>query len=106
MNAKLRHIEVDAATAEALEARAAARSMTVPELVAELVEGSGELPSDFEALRAAGRGPWSPEILAEDARRLADYQRTGQGVPWDEVSAWMRSWGTEHELAPPKARKL
>lgn len=106
MNVKLRQIEVDVATADALEAQAAARGMTVPELVAELVEASGELRSDFETLRAAGRGPWSPEILGEDARRLADYQRAGEGVPWDEVRAWVQSWGTNHELSPPKARKL
>ena len=106
MNLKLRQIEVDAETAEALEAQAAARGISVPELVAELIGTSDALPSDLEALRAAGRGPWSPEILAEDARRLADYRRTGEGVPWEEVRAWVQSWGTDGELAPPKARKL
>jgi hypothetical protein len=106
MNVKLRKIEVDAVTAEALEARAAARGMTVAELLADLIGAEASLPRDLEALRAEGRGPWAPEILAEDARRLADFERTGEGVPWDEVRAWMRSWGTPDELPPPRPRKL
>jgi hypothetical protein len=50
--------------------------------------------------------PWSPESLAEDARRLAEFERTRMGVPWDEVKAWMESWRTANELPPPKPRKL
>ena len=106
MNVKLRTIEVDAETASALEERAAARGMTVSEFLAELVGPDGALPQPFEALRAAGRGPWAPEVLAEDARRFADFERTGEGVPWDEVKSWMRSWGTPDEVPPPKPRKL
>lgn len=106
MNVKQRKIEVNAETAEALEARAAARGMTVAELLADLVGAEATLPPDLAALRAEGRGPWAPEILAEDARRLADFERTGEGVPWEEVRAWMRSWGTPHELPAPKPRKL
>ena len=106
MNVKLRKIEVAAETAEALEARAAARGMTVAELLADLVGAEAGLPPDLEALRAEGRGPWAQEFLAEDARRLADFERTGEGVPWEEVRALMRSWGTPHELPAPKPRKL
>jgi len=57
-------------------------------------------------MRAAGRGPWAPEILAEDARRLAAFQNTREGVPWKEIKAWKQSWGTPSELPPPKPRKL
>jgi len=106
MNVKLRIIEIDSETASALEERAAARGMSVAEFLAELVESEHALPPSLDALRASGRGPWAPEILAEDARRLADYERTGEGVPWDEVRTWMRSWGTPNELPPPKSRKL
>lgn len=106
MNVKLRNIEVDAETAEALEAQAAARGTTVRELIADLASSHEVLPSDLEALRLAGKGPWTPEILAEDVRRLADFQRTGEGIPWDEVQAWMHSWGSSEELPPPKPRKL
>jgi hypothetical protein len=106
MNVKLRQIEVDADTAKALEAQAAARGISVQELLADLAGATHDMPADLEALRAAGRGPWAPEILAEDARRLAEFNRTGEGVPWDEVRVWMQSWGTSHELPPPKPRKL
>ncbi len=106
MNVKFRQIEVDAETAEALEAKAAARGVSVPEFIAELVGTASELRTDLETLRAKGQGPWSPAVLAEDARRLADYQKTGEGVPWDEVRAWMQSWGSANELPPPKARRL
>lgn len=67
MNVKLREIEVDAETAEALEARTAAGGITVPELLADMVGIEPEIPPDLEALRSEGRGPWAPEILAEDA---------------------------------------
>ena len=104
MTTKRRKIEVDAKTADVLEARAAARGQTVSELIADLV--SDESSPDLESMRAAGCGPWSPEILAEDARRFADFQRTHEGVPWEDVKAWMKSWGTSNELPPPKPRKL
>jgi hypothetical protein len=106
MNVKLRTIEIDAETASALEERAAARGMTVSEFLAELIGTDGPLPQPLDALRAAGRGPWSPGILAEDARRFADFERMGEGVPWDEVKSWMQSWGTADEVPPPKPRKL
>jgi predicted transcriptional regulator len=50
--------------------------------------------------------PWSAGSLAEDASRLAEFERTRMGVPWDEVKAWMESWGTANELPPPKPRKV
>jgi hypothetical protein len=57
-------------------------------------------------LRAKGEGPWSPEALEEDERRLAEFERTRMGVPWDEVKVWMQSWGKPNELPMPKPRKL
>ena len=53
-----------------------------------------------------GRGPWAPDVLAEDARRVASYEHTGVGVPWAEVEYWIQSWGTTKELPPPKPRRL
>ena len=50
--------------------------------------------------------PWSPEALEEDGRRLAEFERTRMGVPWDEVQAWMQSWGKPNELPIPKPRKI
>ncbi len=83
MNVKLRKIEVDAETADLLEARAAARRMTVSELIADLASNQEVLPADLAEMRNKGEGPWSPDILAEDARRLAEFERTREGVPWD-----------------------
>ncbi len=106
MNPKLRKIEVDAQTAELLEARAAVRGMTVAQLLADLIDAKEGLPPAFVQMRDAGRGPWAPEVLAEDARRLAEFQRTRDAVPWEEVKAWLQSWGTPNEFPAPKPRKL
>jgi hypothetical protein len=103
---KLRTIEIDEQTADVLEARAAARGLSVAELVADLAWVDGPLPPDLQALHDRGEGPWSPEILAEDARRLAEFQRTREGVPFAEAEAWMESWGTPDERPAPKPRKL
>jgi len=105
MNAKVK-IEIDAQTADLLKARAAARGMSVGDLLADLASDENLLPPELEAMRNAGEGPWSPEILAEDARRLAEFHRTREAVPWDDVKAWMQSWGTPQELPAPKPRKL
>ena len=67
---------------------------------------SGVSASELRAQRDAGEGPWAAEALAEDARRLAHFRSSGEGVPWVEVKAWMQSWGSERELPAPKPRKL
>ncbi|HZL32299.1 MAG TPA: hypothetical protein VFC54_14735 [Pseudolabrys sp.] len=105
MNAKIK-IEVDAQTADLLQARASARGISVNDLLADLAGEENLLPPDLEAMREAGDGPWSPEVLAEDARRLAEYHKTREALPWDEVKAWVQSWGTSDELPAPKPRKL
>ena len=37
---------------------------------------------------------------------LAHKRLEREAVPWDEVKAWMQSWGTPNELPMPKPRKL
>jgi hypothetical protein len=106
MNVKVRNIPVDAKIADLIEARAAARGLTVSELLAELAAADDALPPDLEAQRIAGDGPWAPDVLAEDARRLAEFRRTREGMPWDDIEAWMKSWGTPNERPAPKLRKL
>ena len=105
MNAKVK-IEIDARTADLLQARATARGMSVSDLLADLAADENPLPPVLEAMREKAEGPWSPEMLAEDRRRLAEFNRTRMGAPWDEVKAWMQSWGTANELPAPKPRKL
>ncbi len=106
MNKKLRSIEVDVKTAKRLDAMAEEHCLSVAELLAELTGETAQLPKPLEKLRKAGRGPWSPAVVAEDARRTEAFERTGKGVPWDEVRDWMRSWGSARELPMPKPRKL
>jgi hypothetical protein len=106
MNTRVRKIEVDAETADLLEARAAARGVSVSELLADIACNVGALPPDLAQMRNRGEGPWSPEAIAEDARRLADFERMRMGVPWEEVKAWMESWGSSSELPAPQPRKL
>jgi hypothetical protein len=89
-----------------LEARPAARGMSVAQLLADMAGNEEVLPAELAAMRASGEGPWSPGALAEDARRLTEFERTRMGAPWEEVRAWMQSWGTADELPPPKSRKL
>ena len=84
MSVKVRKIEVDAETADLLEARAAALGLSVADLLAEIAGNHNLLPDDLADMRATGEGPWSAEALAEDARRLADFEQTRIGVPWDE----------------------
>jgi hypothetical protein len=62
------------------------------------------MPSHLRGTRRTGEGPWAPEVLAEDARRLAEFQRTREAVPWEDVKAWLDSWGTPHERPTPVAR--
>jgi predicted transcriptional regulator len=42
----------------------------------------------------------------EDLRRLRAFEQNGEGIPLDDVKAWVRSWGTQDELPPPTSRKL
>jgi hypothetical protein len=104
MNAKVRNIEVDSRTADLLEARA--RGVTLAELLADLAISDEFAAVEFTAMHAKGKGPWSPDGLAEDARRLVEFEQTRVGVPWDEIKAWMDTWDTTSELPPPTPRKL
>lgn len=106
MTSKTRTIEVDEATARKLESRAVARGTSVAEFIAELLGTDEKWPEALESMRLAGRGPWAPSVLAEDVRHYEAFERTGEGVPWDEVRAWVQSWGTDNELPRPKPRKL
>jgi hypothetical protein len=54
MGVKVRNLQVDAKTAELLEARAAARGLSVAELLADLAAADEALPPDLEAMRNAG----------------------------------------------------
>ena len=105
MNTRVK-IEVDSQTADLLEARAAARGISVADLLTDLAGDENLLPTALEVMRAQAQGPWAPEILAEDTRRLAAFQSAREAMAWDDVKAWMQSWGSSQELPAPKPRKL
>ncbi len=81
MNVKVRRIEIDEATAQALEARAAESGLSVRELLAEMV-----------AVESAPRLP-SAELAELD--RQWDAVKAGEAtVAHDDVVRWLDAWGT------------
>ena len=44
--------------------------------------------------------------IAEDRRRLDEFNRTRLAVPLDDVKAWVASWGSPDELPRPQPRKI
>ena len=77
-----RKIEVDAATADALEERAAQRGVSVREMVAELVA--------FDSLPVSA----SPDEIAELDRQWAEIEAGSPTVPHEKVVRWLETWGT------------
>jgi predicted transcriptional regulator len=82
MNVKLRKIEVDDATATALEARAAAAGVSVSELIAQLVSLAG------------GSATASSGELDELDRQWAAIKAGEPTVPHGDVVRWLDTWGT------------
>jgi hypothetical protein len=102
-----RTIEIDADAADALEAEARTRGLTLPEFLRSLTEGGlAPLPRSLDEMREHGRGPWSPQALAEDVRTIAAFEEEGEGFDFDEIVSWMESWGTANELPMPRTRKF
>jgi predicted transcriptional regulator len=82
MSMKLRKIEIESETADLLEARAAARGVSISQLIAELAAFEGE-PIAVDA-----------DELAELDRRWNAVDAGRTTVPHDEVVRWLRTWGT------------
>jgi predicted transcriptional regulator len=82
MTATKRTIEVDDATAAALESRAAEIGLSVPELLTEMV-----------ALQSAPVEVTSAE-LTELERQWASIESGEPTVPHEDVVRWLDSWGT------------
>jgi predicted transcriptional regulator len=82
MNVKQRKIEVDDATATALEARAAAAGVSVPELIAQLVSSTG------------ASAKVSSEELDDLDRQWAAIKAGEPTVAHDDVVHWIDTWGT------------
>ncbi len=101
-----RAIELDFETADALEEAAQSRGQTLVQFLRGLAEADAMPPPDLQSMREYALGPWSPQALAEDVRVAEAFDRTGEGVAFEDVSAWMQSWGTANELPVPRPRKL
>ena len=84
----MRKIEVDEATAGALEDAALARGVSISEVVADLVS------SDLESAEQA---------LAELDRRWKASQGESATAPHEAVVEWLKSWGTP-EYRPRRSR--
>jgi hypothetical protein len=75
-------------------------------------EARGLAPEDYARLQIAygigldGEDYGFTDDIAEDVASAEEYDRTGVGVPGDEVIAWLRSLATANPLPRPAARKL
>jgi predicted transcriptional regulator len=94
MNMIRRTLEIDASTDARLNALATERGQDVSAVLAEAI-----------ALLDSVVDIGSPDI-AEDRRRLDEFNRTRKGIPLHEVKAWVDSWGTDKELPQPEARRI
>lgn len=94
MNMIRRTLDIDASTDARLNELAAERGQDVSVVLAEAV-----------ALLDSVIDIGNPDI-AEDRRRLDEFNRTREGIPLHEVKAWVESWGTDSELPRPEARRI
>jgi predicted transcriptional regulator len=94
MNLVSRTIELDADTDARLREMATERGQDVAAVLAEAV-----------ALLDSVVDPSRPDV-AEDRRRYEEFKRTGLAVPFEEVKAWVASWGSPDELPRPRPRKF
>lgn len=94
MKINRRTLDLDAATDARLSEMALERGQGVAEVLAEAV-----------ALLDSVVDIAGPDI-AEDRRRLDEFNRTQLAVPMDEVKAWVASWGSPDELSRPQPRKI
>jgi len=94
MSTVRRILDLDPETDARIEALAAEKGQDAAAVVADAVELLDSIV-DIEG----------PDV-EEDLRRLREFERTREGIPFEEVNAWMQSWGTPDELPPPKPRKV
>ncbi|MFL5060228.1 MAG: hypothetical protein ACJ8DQ_09105 [Xanthobacteraceae bacterium] len=78
----MKTIEIDEHTAEVLEAQAAARGVTIGQVVADLVAFiDPQVPADAEE-------------LAELDRQWAAIEAGEPTIPHEQVARWLETWGT------------
>lgn len=82
--------------ADEVRAAAAARGLTPEEYVRQQIAWDIALGDDDD-----------PSLgVEEDRAAFEDFERTGMGIPGEEVAAWLRSLTTDNPLPRPRPRKL
>ena len=94
MNIVRRTLEIDAETDARLREMADERGQDVAAVLAEAI-----------ALLDSVVDIAGPDI-AEDRRRLDNFQQTRVAIPLEDVKAWVASWGSANELPRPTPRKI
>jgi hypothetical protein len=82
--------------ADDVRAAAAARGLTPEDYVRQ------QLAWDI----AVGANDADDLGVEEDIAAFEDYERTGIGIPGEEVNAWLQSLTTDNPLPRPRPRKL
>jgi predicted transcriptional regulator len=97
-------LKLDQALEQRLREMAADEGVTSEELAVQIIaeQLSNRRPGLSEDVTTGWIGP----DLEADRAALDEFQRTRMGVPWEEVEAWMMSWGTDNPLPKPQVRKL
>lgn len=97
-------LKLDAEIARRLRDLAADEGVTPDVLAARIIAKQLADPdSGFSEDITTG---WVSHDLEADRAALDEFERTRMGVPWEEIEAWMMSWGTEAPLSRPPVRKL
>ena len=94
MNNVRRTLDLDPQTNTRLDALAAERGQDAAAVIADAVE---LLDTVLDI-----KGP----DIEEDRRRVHEFERTREAIPFEEVMEWVQSWGTADELGPPDPRKI
>ena len=74
-----------------------------------LAQGMNQSPEGLVTALIQGLAKHKQEdlsLLAECDQRLAEFEATRQGVPFDEIAEWMESWFTDEENPAPQCRVL
>lgn len=91
-------ITLPAALAEDIRAAAEARGLSPEEYVRQQVAYGIALGDDPAFL--------SEEGVEEDLAAVAEFERTGEAIPAEDVFAWLSSLHTDNPLPRPKPRKI
>lgn len=83
-------IEIDDALKDRIENLARLRQASADWVVREAIAQYVEREEARQSFKQEAMESW------------ADYQQTGLHLTGEEVSAWLKTWGTEAEMAPPE----